>query len=145
MAEKMKERGEKAEVDALIKKLGDPSASARRDAIDTLGRSKDPRAMNALVNALQSDPRDILAMAGYAMVKKMNLRDDQKRGVIDKMVAGTPTNEDLKATKKFAIAFEDPGIAEYAKRKIAEAKENMKGGEGGICTSLNTSFYSYKR
>ena len=126
MANKMKKREEKGEVDTLVKKLGDPSASARRDAIDALGKINDPRAMDALVNVLHSNPRDILAMAGDALIKNMHLSDDQKREVIDKMVAGVPTNEDLKATKRFASAFEDTEIAEYAKKKIMEAKEEGK-------------------
>lgn len=120
---------------ALIEAVSDENPSVRLSAAETLGKLMDPRAVQALIEALRQDPEPrVRAMAAWALgeiedpaaVSALTaaLREDDDQGVRVQAAEALGNIEDVSAIGALGDAVRDPSVE--VRRAAVDALGNME-------------------
>jgi HEAT repeat protein/beta-lactamase regulating signal transducer with metallopeptidase domain len=126
--------GDSRAVVALITALTDDDSNVRLSAVETLGKLRDPRAVQALIQALRQDPDPkVRAMAAWALGEiedpsavpalSTALREDDDQEVRVQAAQALGNIEDVSAIEVLGAAARDPGVE--VRRAAVEALGNM--------------------
>lgn len=126
-------RGGRAVV-ALIEAVSDENPGVRLSAVETLGKLQDPRAVEALIEALRQDPDPkVRAMAAWALGEIEDpravpalttaLRTDDDQGVRVQAAEALGNIEDVSAIDALGKAVRDPAVE--VRRAAIDALGNM--------------------
>jgi HEAT repeat protein/beta-lactamase regulating signal transducer with metallopeptidase domain len=118
----------------LIQAISDENSSVRLSAVETLGKLRDPRAVQALIEALRQDPDPkVRAMAAWALGEiedpaaasalSAALREDDDQGVRVQAAEALGNIEDASAIGALGEAVADPSVE--VRRAAVEALGNM--------------------